>query len=198
MAPLSRLLALGGMLIGGANVIIAGASSAVNDLTPKNFDDVVLNSGKPGLVEFFAPWCGHCKTLAPVFEELAGTFAHAKNKVHISKVDADSERSLGQRFGISGFPTLKWFDGKSDQPVDYQGGRDLESLVEFVSEKSGVKAKGMKKKPVSAVQVFNDQTFDGAIGGDKDVLVAFTAPWCGRRCSSSLRLRKIQSMLMSS
>ena len=49
-------------------VSLAAAKSAVLDLIPKNFDDVVLKSGKPTLVEFFAPWCGHCKNLAPIYE----------------------------------------------------------------------------------------------------------------------------------
>ena len=51
--------------------------------------------------------CGHCKSLAPVYEELAGSFEFAKDKVTIAKVDADAEKELGKRFGISGFPTLK-------------------------------------------------------------------------------------------
>ena len=96
------------------------ARSAVIDLIPSNFDDVVLKSGKPTLVEFFAPWCGHCKKLAPVYEDLAFNFEHAKDKVQIAKVDADAERELGKRFGVQGFPTLKWFDGKSDKPSDYK------------------------------------------------------------------------------
>jgi protein disulfide-isomerase A6 len=154
--------------------------SSVLDLIPSNFDEVVFSSSKPALVEFFAPWCGHCKNLAPVYEELAANFAHAGDKVSIAKVDADEHKSLGKRFGVQGFPTLKWFDGqKGSQPEDYNGGRDLESLTKFINEKTGVKSKSKKSAP-SAVQMLTDKTFKSEIGGEKDVLVAFTAPWCGR------------------
>ncbi|KXX80912.1 Protein disulfide-isomerase erp38 [Madurella mycetomatis] len=156
----------------------AAAKSAVLDLIPDNFDKVVLKSGKPTLVEFFAPWCGHCKNLAPVYEELAQAFEFAKDKVQIAKVDADAERALGKRFGVQGFPTLKWFDGKSDKPAEYNGGRDLESLSSFITEKTGIKAK-KKMAPPSEVVMLTDATFKQNVGGDKHVLVAFTAPWCG-------------------
>lgn len=157
---------------------VAAAKSAVIDLIPSNFDDVVLKSGKPTLVEFFAPWCGHCKNLAPVYEDLAKVFELSKN-VQIAKVDADAEKSLGKRYGVQGFPTLKWFDGKTDKPVDYNGGRDIESLTKYVTEQTGVKAKRKLELP-SQVDMLNDKTFKPTIGGDKNVLVAFTAPWCGR------------------
>lgn len=156
------------------------AKSAVIELLPSNFDDIVLKSGKPTLVEFFAPWCGHCKTLAPVWEDLANTYEYAKDKVQIAKVDADAQRELGKRFGIQGFPTLKFFDGKSSKPQDYKSGRDLESLTNFIVEKTGVKPKKKLELP-SEVTYLNDATFSKAIGGDKHVLVAFTAPWCGRQ-----------------
>lgn len=160
-------------------VAAAAAKSAVLDLIPSNFDSVAL-AGKPALVEFFAPWCGHCKTLAPVYEELGAAFSHASDKLSIAKVDADANKSLGKRFGIQGFPTIKYFDGKSEKPVDYNGGRDLESLTKFVSEKTGVKARGAGKGKPSDVVMLTDSTFAETIGKDKDVLVAFTAPWCGR------------------
>ena len=155
------------------------AASSVLDLIPSNFDSIVLQSNKPALVEFFAPWCGHCKNLAPTYEELATNFAHAADKVSIAKVDADDHKSLGKRFGVKGFPTLKWFDGKSDEPEDYKGGRDLESLSKFIADKTGVKPRGKKSAP-TAVRMLTDRTFAQEIGSDKDVLVAFTAPWCGR------------------
>jgi protein disulfide-isomerase A6 len=156
-------------------------NSAIIDLIPDNFDKIAI-SGKPALVEFFAPWCGHCKSLAPIYEELAQNFAFAKDKVTIAKVDADAEKSLGKRFGIQGFPTIKFFDGKSDKPEDYSGGRDLESLTEFITKKTGVRPKTKKAAP-SSVEMLSDTTFKEQIGGDKDVLVAFTAPWCGH-CKS--------------
>lgn len=162
----------------------ANAASSVLDLIPSNFDKIVLESNKPALVEFFAPWCGHCKTLAPIYEELAQNFDFAKDTVSIAKVDADAEKDLGRRFGVQGFPMLKWFDGKSDTPEDYNGGRDLESLSDFIIQKTGIKVKAKKAAP-SAVEMLNDKTFKTEIGGDKDVLVAFTAPWCGRMPKSS-------------
>src|SRR3954452_1920098 len=125
------MVLLKSFLLSGLAAVAAARSSAVIDLIPDNFDKLVFQSGKPALVEFFAPWCGHCKTLAPVYEELAQLFSFASDKVTIAKVDADDHRSLGKRFGVGGFPTLKFFDGKSDEPVDYNGGRDLDSLSAF-------------------------------------------------------------------
>lgn len=179
MAPLSYyLLSTLALLSTGASSL--STNSAVLDLIPSNFDSVVFESGKPALVEFFAPWCGHCKTLAPVYEELAQSYVFASDKVSIAKVDADAEKDLGQKYGVRGFPTLKWFDGvKGSEPEDYTGGRDLESLQKFVAEKTGVRAKGKVEVP-SEVVMLSDANFKEAVGGEKGVLVAFTAPWCGR------------------
>lgn len=167
------------LLISALTVLGTNAASSVLDLIPDNFDSVVLESGKPALVEFFAPWCGHCKNLAPIWEELAQSFAFAKDQVSIAKVDADENKDLGRKHGVQGFPTIKWFDGTSNTPTDYNGKRDLESLTAFVVEKTGIKAK-TKKPAHSAVELLTDQTFKKRIGGDQNVYVAFTASWCGR------------------
>lgn len=176
------MVLLKSLVLAGLTAVVA-AKSAVIDLMPSNFDKNVIDSGIPTLVEFYAPWCGHCKNLAPVYEELASSLEFAKNKVQIAKVDADAEKDLGRKYGVQGFPTLKFFDGKSKEPEDYSGGRDLESLQSFITEKTSVRPKKKMEKP-SLVQMLTDATFDKEIGGDKHVFVAFTAPWCGRKYTS--------------
>lgn len=149
---------------------------AVTDLTSDNFDATVF-SGTPSLVEFFAPWCGHCKRLAPTYDELGDSYATSKG-INIAKVDGDAHKDLSSKYGISGFPTLKFFDGKSKDPVDYSGARDLESFQKFIEDKTGVKAKKKAELPSEIVQL-TDGDFKNTVGKDSDVLVAFTAPWCG-------------------
>ncbi|KAJ7126983.1 protein disulfide isomerase [Mycena epipterygia] len=161
-----------------AAIIAAASASNVLELTPVNFD-TVIGHGKPGLVEFFAPWCGHCKNLAPVYEQLADAFAGAQDKVIVAKVDADGAgKELGQKFGVTGYPTLKWFNADgTNEP--YEGGRDLDTLAAFISSKAGVKS-SIKPPPPPETLILDAHTFDSvALDAEKDVLVAFTAPWCG-------------------
>jgi len=166
-----------------AAALLAGVrASHVLDLTPENFDSVI-GKGKPGLVEFFAPWCGHCKNLAPIYEQLGDAFAHAKDKVAVAKVDADGEgRPLGSKYGVTGYPTIKWFNADgTDEP--YEGGRDLDAFASFITSKTGVKS-NIKPPPPPETLILNSHTFDEvALDTSKNVLVAFTAPWCGH-CKS--------------
>ncbi|CAK5269157.1 unnamed protein product [Mycena citricolor] len=154
------------------------SASNVLDLNPGNFDEII-GQGKPGLVEFFAPWCGHCKNLAPIYEELADAFVHAKDRVVVAKVDADGEgKSLGQKFGVTGYPTLKWFNADGTHEP-YESGRDLDSLAAFISKKTSIKSK-VKPPPEPEYLILDAYNFDDvALNAEKDVLVAFTAPWCG-------------------
>lgn len=155
---------------------VALARGGVVDLTPENFDSVVGGS-KAVFVEFFAPWCGHCKKLAPDWEILAGAFETSKDVV-IAKVDADAHKELGSRFSVHGYPTLKWFPKGETTPEEYEGGRSVEELTAFVTQKSG--AKGKTKKVASNVVVLDSQNFDKIVKDtSKDVLVEFYAPWCG-------------------
>eukprot|EP01116_Phalansterium_solitarium_P009009 TRINITY_DN22_c0_g1_i1.p1 TRINITY_DN22_c0_g1~~TRINITY_DN22_c0_g1_i1.p1 ORF type:complete len:372 (-),score=196.29 TRINITY_DN22_c0_g1_i1:538-1599(-) len=152
------------------------AASNVVVLTPDNFDSIVDGS-KNVFVDFYAPWCGHCKNLEPVYEEIADTFASSKDVV-IAKVDADSHRDLGSRFGVQGFPTLKFFQKGSKEAEAYEGGRSLDDIVTYINNKAGSKARA--KKAPSAVVVLDESNFDSVVlNNDKDVLVEFYAPWCG-------------------
>jgi protein disulfide-isomerase A6 len=111
----------------------AGAvEGKVIDLNPDNFDQVVLDDSKNVFVKFYAPWCGHCVRMAPAFDELA---AQAKNDFVIAKLDASAHGDLAQRFGVRGFPTLKYFKkGAKETPVAYQGGRDSATMFNWLKE----------------------------------------------------------------
>jgi thioredoxin domain-containing protein 5 len=104
--------------------------SAVAVLTTENFHSTVAKGW--WLVEFYAPWCGHCKRLAPIWEELAKT--QKTNKAFgVAKVDCTVERDLGSEFGVRGFPTVKLFhDGKFI--ADHKGPRTVEAFNAFVAD----------------------------------------------------------------
>ncbi|KAI8093828.1 thioredoxin-like protein [Halteromyces radiatus] len=151
----------------------------VHVLTQDNFK-TVMDGSRPALVEFYAPWCGHCKNLAPVYAELGDAFAHS-DEVVIAKVDADEHRDLGAAFGVQGFPTLKWFPKgvtTKDGVEDYKGGRDLDSLSKFVRDHSGIRPRIRSTK--SDVVVLTSANFHQVVDDAKTgTLVEFYASWCG-------------------
>lgn len=119
--------------------------------------------------------CGHCKNLAPAYEEVADAFEKVDNVV-IANVDADAHKELGSRFGVRGFPTLKFFPAGSTEPEDYSGGRSASDIVTYVNNKAGTRAR-IKQVP-TAVTVLDPTNFDGIVLDEtKDVLVEFYAPW---------------------
>ncbi|XP_048137692.1 probable protein disulfide-isomerase A6 [Rhodamnia argentea] len=126
---------------GGTNVKIAAAPSSVAVLTSDNFNEVVLDKTKDVLVEFYAPWCGHCKSLAPTYEKVAAAFK-SEQAVVIANLDADKYKDLAEKYGVSGFPTLKFFPKNNKDGEEYDGGRDLDDFVNFINEKCGTSRDG--------------------------------------------------------
>jgi len=121
----------------GTNARIKKPASDVTVLTDANFDKIVLDGTKDVLVEFYAPWCGHCKHLAPVWEKLATAFENEKNIV-VANIDADKYRDIGSRYGVTGFPTIKYFPKASKEtPEPYEGARELPDFVSFLNQKTG-------------------------------------------------------------
>jgi protein disulfide-isomerase A1 len=104
-------------------------------LVGKAFNDVVMDSTKDVLVEFYAPWCGHCKTLAPIYDELAKKLAHNSNII-IAKMDATANEAEG--VNVSGFPTIKFYSATDKTAVDFTGDRTVEGFTKFLKEKGTV------------------------------------------------------------
>ena len=80
----------------------------VQEVNDANFDSEVLQAGEPVLVDFWAPWCGPCRQLTPVIEELAGDNAGGSK---IVKVNTDEAQESAQRYGVSSIPTIMVFKG---------------------------------------------------------------------------------------
>lgn len=97
-----------------------GSNSKVFKLTAANFQEKVIRSNELWLVEFFAPWCGHCKNLAPEWEKAATAL---DGIVNIGAVDMTTDQAAGSAYNIQGFPTIKFFGANKQSAQDYNGGR---------------------------------------------------------------------------
>jgi protein disulfide-isomerase-like protein len=94
-------------------------------------------AGKGSFIKFYAPWCGHCKKMAPVWNQLMDEFDDSKT-VLIGDVDCTVEKSVCSQYGVSGYPTLKYFTGSTAADGDsYEGGRDFEALKTFAETNLG-------------------------------------------------------------
>ena len=107
------------------------ASDAVKEFTDDNFDADVLKADGAVLVDFWAPWCGPCRQIAPMIDELASE----NPTVSIGKVNIDDNPGVAQRFGITSIPTLQLFKG--GEPVEsYVGVRPKTALQEALDSAS--------------------------------------------------------------
>lgn len=123
-------------------------SKPVKVLVGKNFDEIARDKSKNVFVEFYAPWCGHCKQLAPTWDQLGEKFKDSPDVV-IAKMDATANELADLK--IQGFPTLKLFPKDSDKAVDYNGERTLEAFVKFV-ESNGKEGGEVTEEEVEDVE----------------------------------------------
>jgi protein disulfide-isomerase A1 len=114
-------------LLAKATVVALEADGKVHDLTTSSFDGALKGSSL-AFVEFYAPWCGHCKKLVPEWEKVA----ELANSVLVAKVDAVAEKKLAEKHGVQGFPTLKLFRGGSAVSKLYQGERTADKMAAWL------------------------------------------------------------------
>lgn len=127
------------------------ANQSVVKLVAHNHDDILKDTSKDVLVKYYAPWCGHCKKLAPTWEELAGIFGSNKDDAKVVIADLDhTANDVNTPIEIAGYPTLVLYpaNGKVDsktgfrEAIVYEKARELDSLIEFVKEEGGLKIDG--------------------------------------------------------
>ncbi|KAI0027357.1 thioredoxin-like domain-containing protein [Vararia minispora EC-137] len=140
-----------------ASLALADGDSDVINLTETDFESIVSPESLM-LVEFFAPWCGHCKALAPHYEEAA---TELKGKgIKLAKVDCVDQADLCQAHGVQGYPTLKVF--RNGTPADYSGNRKADGIISY-----------MVKQSLPAVTEVTAANFDEVKAADKIVALAF-------------------------
>ncbi|XP_028381048.1 LOW QUALITY PROTEIN: protein disulfide-isomerase A4 [Phyllostomus discolor] len=141
-------------------------------LNDANFDNFVADKDTV-LLEFYAPWCGHCKQFAPEYEKIASTLKENDPPIPVAKIDATSESALASRFDVSGYPTIKIL--KKGQAVDYEGSRTQEEIIAKVKEVS----QPNWTPPPEVTLVLTKDNFDEVVNDADIILVEFYAPWCG-------------------
>lgn len=160
----------------------------VVELTDSNFDRLVIRSDEVWVVEFYAPWCGHCQSLAPEYKKLASAL---KGIVKVGALNADEHKSTGAQYGVRGFPTIKVFGDDKKKPIAHEGQRTARAMADAAL--NAVKAKitsnlggsasssgGSKSSDKDEVIELTDANFDKLVLQSDDVwLVEFFAPWCG-------------------
>jgi len=134
-------------------------TSDVVILTNENFENTIATNSKPWLLEFFAPWCPHCKKLVPIYAEVAEAL---KGKANVGSIDCTQHRDLCSRFSVLGYPTL--FLMSEGKIYEYSDSRTKESLISFVeTQYKTAKSLPIPSKPtfIEKIGMEIDQILEG-------------------------------------
>lgn len=156
------------------------ANSEIVHLTETNFEPV-LKDEKSALVMFYAPWCGHCKRMKPEYEKAAEIMRKENIPGVLTALDATKESAIGTKFGVKGYPTVKYFvNGEFKFDVNI---RDSDKIITFMQNPAEPPPPPPPEtawdEQESHVVHLTDETFKPFMKKKKHVLVMFYAPWCG-------------------
>lgn len=155
------------LLVAGLALVAADDEVKTEDsvlvLTKDNFQKVI-EENEFVLVEFYAPWCGHCKALAPEYAKAAQALEEKKSPIKLGKIDATEEQELAEKNGIRGYPTLKFY--RSGTPIEYTGGREKDTIISWLEKKTGPAAKELET--VEAAEEFLKENKVVVVGFFKD------------------------------
>ncbi|KAM3367550.1 hypothetical protein ACQJBY_016247 [Aegilops geniculata] len=115
-----------------------------------NIDEIVFNSGKNVLLEFYAPWCGHCRKLAPILEEVAVSLQDDEDVV-IAKMDGTAN-DIPTDFAVEGYPALYFYSSSGGDLLTYDGQRTAEEIINFIKKNRGAKAAAVEVTQTDAVE----------------------------------------------
>lgn len=158
----------------------ADSTSEIVHLTASSFEPA-LKDEKAVLVMFYAPWCGHCKRMKPEYEKAAEIMKTQKISGVLAALDATKESEIASKFGVKGYPTVKFFNhGEFKFDVNV---READKIVEFMKNPQEPPPPPPPEKPwedePSEVVHLSDETFKPFLKKKTHVLVMFYAPWCG-------------------
>ncbi|XP_030031135.2 protein disulfide-isomerase A5 isoform X1 [Manduca sexta] len=155
-------------------------------LTGDSFDQA-LSRAEHALVVFYAPWCGHCKRIKPEFEKAATKIKAAKLPGILAAVDATKQPELAARFGVKGYPTLKYFNF-GEYKFDASHARQEDQIINFIKNPQEPPPPPPPERPwseeESPVRHLTTSTFRNTLRKIKHSIVMFYAPWCGH-CKST-------------
>uniref|UniRef100_A0A3Q2GQW5 Protein disulfide isomerase family A, member 5 n=1 Tax=Cyprinodon variegatus TaxID=28743 RepID=A0A3Q2GQW5_CYPVA len=152
--------------------------SPVFHLTDESFDSF-LEEHPAALIMFYAPWCGHCKKMKPEYDDAAEVLNKAADSPGVlAAVDATVHKAVGDRFKISGFPTVKYFE-KGEEKYTLPHLRTKDKIIEFMHNPQAPPPpeQSWEDKP-SSVNHLGSEDFREALKKKKHALVMFYAPWC--------------------
>ena len=137
---------------GGAGAGVPGG--AVAELSEASFDKEVYGADDVVMLVFYAPWCGHCKAMMPAWGDAAKKVAGPGSNIRFAKVDCTANERLCGRFGVRGYPTVKYFKAgpktRGSQGSDYNGGRTLDAFAAFATSEAAKYTPPAEAKPAAA------------------------------------------------